>query len=257
MNQKLNNRVPEIVFSYWLIKMAATTLGETGADHFSKTLKLGYLTSSIIFLGFFVGLLIWKLNIKKYTPILYWSVFTSTSLAGTALCDFMDRNLGTGYALGSAILLSLLVFILFVWKRVEGTLSVENIQTSKSEVFYWVAFLISNTLGTAIGDYIADDLKFGFLGGALLIGSILLAIVVAYYISKVSKILLFWIAFILTRPFGATLGDFLTKTNPEGGLNLGTVGSSLFFILALILLIFREHQFYRNMKKNKSLSHFE
>lgn len=245
MIENFQNRVPRILFSYWLIKMAATTLGETGADHFSKTLHLGYATASILFLAFFIFFLIWKLTVSRYTPVLYWLVFTSTSLAGTALCDFMDRTLGTGYAFGSAILLSSLLLVLVIWRRIEHSLSVEIILTDKAEIFYWLAFLISNTLGTAVGDYLADDLGMGFSGGATLIGGLLLVTVLFHYFTKISSILLFWIAFVLTRPFGATFGDFLTKPTIDGGVNWGTFGSSLFFLLMLVVLICREN---RNQK---------
>jgi uncharacterized membrane-anchored protein len=237
----LTNRVPEILLSYWIIKIAATTLGETGADHFSHTLGLGYATVSLAFITIFVVLLLRKLSIKKYTPISYWLIFTSTSIAGTAICDFMDRTLGLGYAAGSAILLTLLLGILAIWHHFEKSLNVERIVTSRAEVFYWCAFLVSNTLGTAIGDFLADDLGVGFAGGATIISGLLLVTVLMHYFTKVSTVVVFWLAFVLTRPFGATFGDFLTKPIAEGGANLGTIGSSLFFLLILVILVIREH----------------
>ncbi|MFT6834884.1 MAG: putative membrane-anchored protein [Francisellaceae bacterium] len=247
MNEELINRVPIIIFSYWIIKIAATRLGETGADVLSKTMQLGYMTASLIFLGIFLILLIKKLRSKTYSPILYWLTFTATSLAGTAICDFMDRTLGLGYALGSSILLVLLL-TLIVWYLSERSLSVKKIYTDKTEIFYWTAFLVSNTLGTAIGDYLADSIGLGFLGGALLIGGVLIVIVLLHFYTRVSTILLFWVAFILTRPFGANFGDFLTKPLQDGGANLGTIGSSLFFIFILIALLYREHKIYHKKK---------
>lgn len=244
MNSTQLNRVPQVVLTYWAIKIAATTLGETGADAFSHTLNLGYTFSSLFFIGIFVVALIKKLTIKRFTPILYWVVFTASSLAGTALCDFMDRTLALGYEKGSAVLLIVLLVILFMWKKSEKSISVENIFSSKAEIFYWSAFLVSNTLGTAIGDYLADTLELGFVGGASLVGGLLLLTILLHFYTKVSTIFLFWFAFIWTRPFGATFGDFLTKPLNEGGLNLGTIGSSIFFLILLIYLIRKEHISY-------------
>lgn len=240
------NRVPAIVFSYWAIKIAATTLGETGADMFSMTFNLGYASTSIIFLSIFLIFLITKLAIRKYHPTIYWLVFTATSIVGTAMSDFMDRTLGFGYAVGSLVLISLLVIILIIWRSVEKSLSVENINTPQAEIFYWIAFLVANTLGTALGDFLADSSGLGFAGGAMLISGLLVVTALMYYFTKTSRILLFWIAFVLTRPFGATFGDLLTKPIKSGGLNLGTIGSSIFFALVLVFLIFKEHT---NMKQ--------
>lgn len=244
MEKELMNRVPPIVLSYWIIKVAATTLGETGADVLSHTLKLGYSTSSLIFLTLLLIFTYMKLSDQKFTPILYWLTFTATSLAGTAMSDFMDRTLGLGYTLGSSILLGLLLLTLWVWHFSEKSLNVEKIFTAKTELYYWAAFLISNTLGTALGDFFADDLGFGFAKGALIIGGLLVAIALLHYFTKMSSVLLFWLAFVLTRPFGATFGDFLTKPLKEGGLNLGTIGSSLFFMVILVLLISKEHKLH-------------
>lgn len=242
------NRVPAIVFSYWAIKIAATTLGETGADMFSMTFNLGYASTSIIFISIFLIFLATKLSIRKYHPTLYWVVFTATSIVGTAMSDFMDRTLGFGYTVGTIVLITLLLIILVIWRSVEKSLSVENINTPQAEIFYWIAFLVANTLGTALGDFLADSSGLGFAGGAMLISGLLLVTVLLYYFTKVSRVLLFWIAFVLTRPFGATFGDLLTKPIKAGGLNLGTIGSSAFFALVLIYLIFKEHTNLKNIR---------
>lgn len=239
------NRVPQIIFIYWVIKIASTTLGETGADMFSMTFEIGYLATIMIFLSLFLILLGFKLAIKKYEPILYWLVFTSTAIAGTAISDFMDRTLGLGYTAGSLILLGLLLVILIVWKLSEKSIAVEEIRTTKVEVFYWVAFLVANTLGTAAGDFLADELGIGFLASALIIAAILIGIVFLHFYTRVSGVVLFWVAFVLTRPFGATFGDLLTKPLDHGGLNFGTIGSSIFFAIVLVIAVMKEAQFER------------
>lgn len=242
MKEKIVNRVPEIVISYWIIKIAATTLGETGADHLSHTLGLGYVSSTLIFLSLFIVSLLWKLKLKRFTPISYWLVFACTSLVGTSISDMLDRTLGLGYAWGSLLLLSLLGISLLLWNFHSKSLSVEKIFDTTTEIYYWSTFLISNTLGTALGDFIADDFTIGFLMSSLFIAAILILLIFFYYYTDISRTLLFWIGFVFTRPFGATFGDLLTKDFSEGGLNLGTAGSSLFFCLMLIFFIYREYR---------------
>ncbi|MFM2081693.1 MAG: hypothetical protein RL380_384 [Verrucomicrobiota bacterium] len=227
------NKLPQITFAFWVMKICATTLGETAGDLLSMTLNVGYAISSMILLTMFLVTLVAQLSAKKHHPALYWLVILSTSTAGTTMSDYMDRTLGMGYARGSALLLGILCVVFVVWRISEGSLSVANIKTFKGEVFYWVAILFSNTLGTALGDYLADDSGLGFAGGAALIGGLLVLVLLAYWLTKLSHVLLFWIAFVLTRPFGATLGDVLTKSKEKGGLNLGTIGSSA--VLAVIL----------------------
>ena len=232
-------KVPEITAAFWIMKICATTLGETAGDLFSMTLNIGYTLSSLLLMGVFIVLLQMQLHAKKYNPLLYWSVILATSTAGTTMSDFMDRTLGLGYAVGSLILITLLVITFIVWKKTEKSVSVTEINSFRGEVFYWIAILFSNTLGTALGDFLADNSGLGFLGGALLIGSVLILIILAHYFLKVSAILLFWLAFVLTRPFGATFGDLLTKPLEKGGLNFGTIGSSplLFAILMVLITI--------------------
>lgn len=231
------NKLPAITLSFWIMKICATTLGETAGDLLSMTMHVGYAVSSIILLSFFFTTLVVQLSTKKFHPIIYWAVILSTSTAGTTISDYMDRTLGLGYATGSLILVSLLAAILIIWKLTEKSLSVTDIKSFRGEIFYWTAILVSNTLGTALGDFLADNSGLGFAGGAILIGSLLASIAMAFYYTRVSHVILFWLAFVLTRPFGATFGDLLTKTHEKGGLNFGTVGSSLILFTILVLLV--------------------
>lgn len=240
MNNKIVNRVPHIILIYWIIKIASTTLGETGADMFSMTLNLGYAETVIIFMSLFIFLLAIKLKLKKYNPIAYWTVFTATAIVGTGVSDFIDRTLGLGYASGSLILVILLLIIFVIWYKKDKSISVEFITTNSTEICYWIAFLIANTLGTAAGDFLADSLGFGFLLSASIITGMLIVTILLHYFTKTSKIVLFWIAFVLTRPFGATFGDLLTKSVEKGGINLGTIVTSIFFTIILIIAIIKE-----------------
>ncbi len=233
------NKVAQITFYFWVMKICATTIGETAGDLLSMTMNVGYAMSSLILLGLFLISLVSQLRSTKFHPTLYWTVILATSTAGTTMSDFMDRTLELGYANGSLILATGLIIVLSVWRISEKSLSVNNIQTTKAELFYWAAILVSNTLGTALGDFLADDSGLGFLGGAVLIGSLIGLVVIAYYFSHINRIILFWIAFVLTRPFGATFGDLLTKPIEHGGLNFGTIGSSL--VLFSLLVIFIVH----------------
>ena len=232
------NKVPQITFAFWVMKICATTLGETAGDLLSMTLNVGYAVSSLILIGVFAVTLAAQLASKSYHPFLYWTVILSTSTAGTTMSDYMDRTLELGYPTGSAILLSILLCVLAVWRFSVGSLSVSNVRTFRVELFYWTAILFSNTLGTALGDFLADSSGLGFAGGALLIASLIALIALAYFCTQISQTLLFWMAFVLTRPFGATLGDVLTKSHDKGGLDFGTVGASLVLASVLIVLIF-------------------
>lgn len=231
------NKVAKVTLYFWIMKICATTLGETGGDLLSMTMNVGYAVSSLILLGFFLVTLIIQLASSKYHPVIYWLVIVSTSTAGTTISDYMDRTLGLGYFKGSLILISCLLIILALWRYSIGTLSVNYIRTRKAETFYWTAILFSNTLGTALGDFLADSSGLGFMGGALLIGSLLTVVVLLYYFTKINRVVLFWVAFVLTRPFGATFGDVLTKSVEKGGLNLGTIGSSIVLASILIVLV--------------------
>jgi len=231
------NKLPQITLAFWVMKICATTLGETAGDLLSMTLNVGYAISSMILITAFLVTLIGQLKAKTYHPMLYWLVILSTSTAGTTMSDFMDRTLGLGYATGSALLVTLLVVTLAIWRWSEGSLSVDRVNTTKGELFYWVAILFSNTLGTALGDFLADDSGLGFAGGALLIGGAIGLVVLAHYYTRLSSVLLFWLAFVLTRPFGATLGDVLTKPHEKGGLDFGTIGSSAVLAAILVALV--------------------
>ncbi len=231
------NKLPQITAAFWIMKIAATTLGETGGDWLSMTMNVGYLVSTLIFFGLFVIALGAQLFSKRHHPYLYWTVIIATSTAGTTMSDYMDRSLELGYAKGAAILVTLLMISISVWRLTVGNVSVDPIRTRKAEVFYWATILISNTLGTALGDFLSDDSGLGFFGSWCLITAILAIILLAHCFTQLPKILLFWLAFILTRPFGATLGDVLTKTHDKGGLDFGRGYSSLILLGILIIMI--------------------
>lgn len=240
------SKLPEITFFFWVMKICATTLGETAGDLLSMTLNVGYALSSVILISLLLCALVSQLLSKTYHPPLYWTVILLTSTAGTTMSDYMDRTLGLGYAAGSAILTAILLIIFAFWRFSGESLSVEHIKTRKVELLYWVAILFSNTLGTALGDFLADDSGLGFAGGAALIGGLLVMVVVVKFYTRISTVLLFWIAFVLTRPFGATFGDVLTKPVEKGGLDFGTIGSSLILVSILVILII-----YTTVDKNR------
>ncbi|MDE1152885.1 MAG: hypothetical protein PW788_10145 [Micavibrio sp.] len=231
------SKIPQIGLCFWVMKICATTLGETAGDLLSMTLDIGYAASSVILISLFGASLAGQLAAKGYKPWLYWLVILSTSTAGTTMSDYMDRTLGLGYAKGSLVLITLLLGVFALWRRVTPSLSVTSISSRKVELLYWTAILFSNTLGTAFGDYLADDSGLGFAGGALLVGALLAVIVGLTYFTSLSRVGLFWAAFVLTRPFGATMGDVLTKTPEKGGLGLGTIGSSAVLGAILVALV--------------------
>lgn len=228
------SKVAQVTFAFWVMKICATTLGETAGDLLSMTLNVGYALSSALLLGVFFVTLGLQLTSRRFHPVLYWSVILATSTAGTTMSDFMDRTLGLGYATGSVILMTCLGLVLTAWHWSERTISVNAITTRRAETFYWTAILFSNTLGTALGDFLADDSGLGFLGGASLIGGLIALTALAARYSQLNRVGLFWIAFVLTRPFGATFGDLMTKPLDKGGLDFGTIGSSA--VLAVILV---------------------
>ena len=235
MTQTTVSKLAPVVASFWVMKISATTLGETAGDLISMTLNVGYAASSIILISIFFAALGSQLAVKRYYPALYWTVILATSMAGTTMSDYMDRTLGLGYPTGASLLLACLLAILLVWRIVFGTLSVDEVRSRPVELFYWLAILFSNTLGTALGDFLSDSSGLGFAGGAILIASLLLLVLLANTFTQISRVFLFWVAFVLTRPFGAELGDVLTKPHAAGGLALGTIGSSL--VLAVVLVV--------------------
>jgi uncharacterized membrane-anchored protein len=233
-----SSKVPEVTLTFWVIKVAATTVGETGGDALSMTMHLGYALSTAIFFTLFVVMVAAQVASKSFRPFLYWGVIVATTTAGTTIADFADRSLGIGYVGGSLVLLTILMAILGLWQFSVGSVSVDSIVWRKAETFYWATILFSNTLGTALGDFFADDSGLGYQGAAIVFAGALVLVAIAYFRTKISRTLLFWSAFILTRPLGATVGDLLTKPFAHGGLNLGRISSSLviaIFIAGCIL----------------------
>jgi uncharacterized membrane-anchored protein len=234
------SKVPEVTLVFWIIKIAATTLGETGGDTVTMTLNWGYLVGTAIFFSLLVALVIWQIAADKFHPFLYWATIVASTTAGTTMADFADRSLGIGYAGGSSLLFVCLMAVLAAWYWSEGTISVATVNTPKVEAFYWAAITFSQTLGTALGDWMADDTGLGYDGGALVFGLALAVLAAAYFWTNISRVTLFWAAFILTRPLGATVGDFLDKPVRDGGLALSRPLASAvigaFIIVCLLVL---------------------
>ncbi|MFC9677330.1 MULTISPECIES: hypothetical protein [unclassified Streptomyces] len=254
--ESVMKKLPEVTLAFWIMKIAATTLGETAGDLFAQTLKLGYFLTTIGLFLIFVVTLVVQLRSSHYNPFFYWTVILSTSMAGTTMSDFMNRDagaeylsgdatslgwgpqgLGLGYPTGAAILISILLVIFAVWKATGMTFQIRDIVTFRGEALFWSAILVSNTLGTSMGDFLSDSSGLGYAGGALLVTGALAVLVALMKVPVVPNVLLFWIAFVLTRPLGATAGDFLTKPVAKGGLNLGTVGSSAVLLAVLLGLV--------------------
>jgi uncharacterized membrane-anchored protein len=231
------NKVAKVTLLFWLMKVVATTLGETLGDYISMTLNLGYTKGILITLVFFLILLGIQLGVRKYFTFIFWAVIVSTTTFGTEISDFIDRTLHLGYAWGSLFLMVCLFLTLFLWFKKYKNLEVYPITEKVKELYYWIAILFSNSLGTAFGDFLSDNMGLSYLIGALVTGFIILVVVVLHNSTKINHVVLFWIAFIFTRPFGATFGDFLTKPLAKGGLDLGTLPSSLISIAVLILLM--------------------
>src|SRR5256885_7478154 len=244
-------KVPQVTFLFWIIKILATTLGETGGDAVTMSWLAettaeptvnGYLIGTAIFGVIFVAAVLVQIRAKKFHPFLYWLTIVATTTVGTTLADYCTRSLGIGYTCGSTILLALVIASLLIWRWSTGSISIETVSTPKVEVFYWVTIMFSQTLGTALGDWVADTNDMGFLGAAAIFGSLLLMTALLYYFTTVSHVLLFWAAFILTRPLGAVVGDFLDKPHAQGGLALSryTASLSLLVVIVGLILIFRQ-----------------
>lgn len=236
------SKVPEVTLLFWLIKVAATTLGETAGDALSMSLDLGYLVSTGIFAIIFALAVAAQIKSNHFNKWLYWGTIIATTTLGTTIADFVTRSLGIGYAGGSALLLSLLALCLFLWHHTLGSIAVSSIVTPKAEVFYWTTIMFSQTLGTALGDWVADTKGMGYTTSALIFGTLLALIALAHFATKISKTLLFWSAFVLTRPLGAVLGDFLDKPLDHGGLALSRFGASAALLVFIIgcLVIFKQ-----------------
>lgn len=230
-------KVPAITLGFWIIKILATTLGETAGDTVSMTLNLGYLVGSAIFLGMLVALVAWQIAATRYRPALYWATIIASTTAGTTMADFATRSLGIGYAGGSALLLALVLFSLFAWYRALGSISVETVHEPRAELFYWVTITISQTLGTALGDWLADTGGLGYLGAAAIFAAALSLLAAGYFATSVSRVALFWGAFILTRPLGAAVGDFLDKPLDHGGLAFSRPLASIVLAATIVLLV--------------------
>jgi uncharacterized membrane-anchored protein len=234
------SKVPAVTLGFWIIKIAATTLGETGGDTVTMTLNWGYLAGTVLFLALLVALVVAQILAIRFNPFLYWATIVASTTFGTTMADFADRSLGIGYTGGASLLVACLAGVLALWYGSEGTISVNTVTTPKVEAFYWAAITISQTLGTALGDWMADTGGLGYEGGALVFAAGIAAIVGLYAWTRISRVLLFWAAFILTRPLGATVGDFLDKPVSNGGLALSRpIASAVIavFIVACILLI--------------------
>lgn len=239
---KTLSKVPEVTLLFWIIKIAATTLGETGGDAVSMSMNLGYLTATCIFAALFALAVAAQIKAKAFRPVLYWATIIATTTVGTTLADFADRSLGIGYAGGSTLLLVLLLGSLYLWHRTMGSVSINTVNTPKAEMFYWLTIMFSQTLGTALGDWTADTAGLGYTGAAMVFASLLALAVAAYFFTKLSHTLLFWAAFILTRPLGAVVGDFLDKPVSAGGLALSRYSASaaLFAFIVVCILVFKQ-----------------
>jgi uncharacterized membrane-anchored protein len=238
LNRLSESKVPEVTAGFWIIKIAATTLGETGGNAVTMSMNLGYLVGTCIFATLLVVLLAAQLRARRFRPWLYWSVIVATTTTGTTLADLADRSEGLGYAGGSLLLLTLLLLTFGLWYWNQGTLRVAAITSWRPEAFYWVTILFSQTLGTALGDWVADSGGLGFAGGSLVFGSAIALLAIAYFFWKrVSHTLLFWCAFVLTRPFGATLGDLLDKPHSAGGFGLSRYIASAVLLILIIALV--------------------
>jgi len=237
-HKKALSKVPAVTLAFWIIKILATTLGETAGDALSMSMELGYLLSTGIFAVIFVLAATVQICSRQFNKFTYWATIIATTTVGTTLADFADRSLGIGYAGGSTLLLSLLLASLFIWQRTMGSIAVETVNSPKSETFYWITIMFSQTLGTALGDWVADTQGFGYAASAVIFCGLLSAVALTYYTTKISHTILFWTAFILTRPLGAVVGDFLDKPVDKGGLELSRYSASLVLLLLIFVFMF-------------------
>jgi len=234
------SKVPEVTFIFWIVKIAATTLGETGGDAVSMSMNLGYLIATAIFAAIFMAAVMTQITAKRFHPVLYWTTIIATTTVGTTLADLADRSLGIGYAGGTLLLFMLLIGSLFIWYRALGSVSINTVSSPRAEMFYWVTIMFSQTLGTALGDWTADTAGLGYGGGIVVFSALLALVVLAYYWTKISHVILFWAAFVLTRPLGAVVGDLLDKPPGDGGLGLSryTASAVLLSLVALCVWAF-------------------
>jgi uncharacterized membrane-anchored protein len=231
------SKVPAVTVAFWVVKILATTVGETGGDALSMTLNLGYAISTLIFLLLFAVALTAQISTRRYHPLAYWAVVVATTTVGTTTSDFLDRSVGLGYIASSIGELVLVIAVLAIWKKSTGSISVDRIATRTNEVFYWMTILVANTLGTALGDFAATSTGLGFGGGAMVFAALLALTALAYKLNALSRAVAFWAAYVLTRPLGATVGDVLTKPTAEGGLDLSRISSSLVILVAMVIAV--------------------
>ena len=244
------SKVPQATAVFWLVKILATTVGETGGDALSMTFQLGYAVATLIFVAFFVVTLAIQVRSRSYHPAAYWAVVVATTTVGTTTSDFLDRTAGLGYVVSSAILLLAVLMVLAAWRATAGRIEYDHILKPRDEVFYWVTILVSNTLGTALGDFAADNLGLGFEHGALLFAGLLVVVALVWLLARRVPIgVLFWAAYVLTRPLGATLGDTLTKPIAEGGLNLNRVSASLAILAVMAAVVVVQHFWRRDARR--------
>ena len=230
-------KVPAITLGFWIIKILATTLGETGGDAVSMSMNLGYLVGTAIFMVLFVVAVLLQVRAKRFHPFLYWATIVASTTVGTTLADYATRSLGLGYTGGSALLLSLLAASLLIWHKDLGRVDISSINTPKAESYYWLTIMFSQTLGTALGDWTADTAGLGYLGAAAIFGTLLIFVVALYYFTEISRTILFWTAFVLTRPLGAVVGDFLDKPATQGGLEFSRYTATGVLLTAIVILI--------------------
>jgi uncharacterized membrane-anchored protein len=231
------SKVPTLTFAFWVVKIFATTVGETGGDAVSMTLQLGYALSTVIFLAFFCLTAFAQVVSRRYHPVFYWAVVVATTTVGTTTSDYLDRTLALGYVKSSMFLLGAVIVVLVVWRLTTGSIAADRITERRNEVFYWVAILVSNTLGTALGDFVATSVGLGFEYGALVFAGLIALVAAAHFFTKIPKAILFWGAYVLTRPLGATLGDTLTKSHAEGGMGFGRITSSLVIAVGMVIIV--------------------
>jgi len=235
--QRALSKVPEVTLGFWIIKILATTLGETGGDAVSMSMDLGYLVGTAIFMALFLAVVFCQIRAKAFHSFLYWATIIASTTVGTTLADYADRSLGIGYFGGSTLLAALLIATLVIWRRNLGSIDVGSIHTPKAEAFYWLTIMFSQTLGTALGDWTADSAGLGYVGAAYIFGGGLLILVSAYYVTAISRTILFWCAFVLTRPLGAVVGDFLDKPVAQGGLEFSRYTATGVLLASIIVLV--------------------
>ena len=231
------SKVAPLTFAFWVVKIFATTVGETGGDAVSMTLQVGYALSTVIFLAFFCVTAFAQVASRRYHPVFYWAVVVATTTVGTTTSDYLDRTLALGYVKSSIILFGAVLVVLVVWRLTTGSIAADRITERRNEVFYWVTILISNTLGTALGDFVASSMGLGFEYGALVFAGLIALVAAAHFFTRTPEAILFWAAYVLTRPLGATLGDTLTKSHAEGGLGFGRITSSLAIAVGMVVLV--------------------